>query len=171
MRMLSRLAPSRAAGIAAFVVIILTASVLVTGCASTGGGASYPILATTLEDELYDIGTHLNNGETVALVFWQTGSERCKEEAPRLAAAARENGENITFLGIVPGPARVIPADRILEKANAWGLSYPTLRDPDLALYNLFGVTGTPTIIVIGPDRELRYKSSTVPGNWAALSR
>ena len=41
--------------------------------------------------------------------------------------------------------------------------------DADLALYNLFGVGGTPTIVVIDSDRTVRYRSSQLPRSWASL--
>ena len=160
--------------ISSTLALVITAILLASlgGCASTGSGngaADYPIVASTLDGDPYDIGARLDAGETVALVFWQTGCPHSKEAAPDLVAAAAENGERITFLGLVPGPARVIPSDSIRQKAAEWSIPYPTLRDADLALYNLFGVGGTPTIVVIDSDRTVRYRSSQLPRSWASL--
>jgi protein-disulfide isomerase len=49
------------------------------------------------------------------------------------------------------------------------GLTYPQVRDRDLALTQLLGVKGTPTVIVLDPDGQVVYREHHVPADWQAL--
>jgi hypothetical protein len=48
-------------------------------------------------------------------------------------------------------------------------MSYPQLRDRDLALSRKFGVTGTPDIIVLSADDTVLYRGHRPPADWNTL--
>lgn len=104
----------------------------------------------------------------IVLVFWQSWCSSCVAEAPELARAAREHPE-FDFYGIVSGPEGRVDELAVGVLAAELELPYPNLRDTSLALTEGLGVTGTPTIVVLGPDRRVRYDGHEPPADWAAL--
>jgi len=151
--------------------ILLPLALIAAGCTTPAGLRSSPIppLSVELHDlrgRPYQVGDHLAKGSTVALVFWQSWSDGCAEAAPELARAARERGDSMRFFGVVPGPDSVVDPDDVRRTAAQWGFEFPTLRDRDLAVTNLLGVTGTPTLVVLDPSGRIRYRGRSVPPEW-----
>lgn len=153
--------------------VVLT--VALAGCASSGVGDAGQVAPLRL-DELHtmdgntvDLDAALKRGETVALVFWQTWCGSCKTEAPRIVQAQRKHGDKIHFVGVIPGRDERVDDTEVSETARAWGYAFPQVRDRDLALTRGLGVTGTPTIVVLGKDRQVLHDSHRPPDDWAAL--
>lgn len=128
-----------------------------------------PGAAADLEGKQHDLDSVLAAGRPVALIFWQTWCVSCLREAPGLAEAARRLDGKIAFYGVVSGPDEAVDVQKIREIVKTNGLPYPQLRDRDLRLTDALGVTGTPTIIVIGTDRKVRYTGHRPPESWLDL--
>ena len=152
--------------------------ILSAGCASSGRVSSAvasvekPTALLSVVDmrgQLHDLEALQASGKSVALIFWQTWCSSCRNEAPEITAAAREHGDSIEFLGVVPGPKDTVDDAEVLRVAAEWGLSYPQVRDEDLALTRRFGVRGTPTIVVLGPSGNVAYHGHRPPADWSAL--
>jgi thiol-disulfide isomerase/thioredoxin len=159
------------------------------GCASGGGGQTAPanvgdsspatvdasgsssFVVADMNGAEHDLGASLQEGQTVALIFWQTWCGSCRKEAPELARAAAEYGGRIRFLGVVPGKDETVDDDKVRAAAKDWGYTFPQVRDRDLALSKRFGVTGTPTIVVLGSDQKVLFNEHRAPKSWAAYER
>ncbi|MGE0710623.1 MAG: TlpA family protein disulfide reductase [Planctomycetota bacterium] len=147
---------------------------LLSGCAAGPGTperapAELRLAGTDTDGQARDYDAALARGESVALVFWQTWCESCRDEAPLVAAAARAERGRIHFVGVVPGAAaRVDPAEVARVRA-AWGYAFPQLRDPELTISRALGVHGTPTIVVVGQDRLVRFSGHRAPEDWTSL--
>ncbi|MBL4847399.1 MAG: redoxin family protein [Planctomycetes bacterium] len=117
-----------------------------------------------------DLDAALARGETVALVFWQTWCASCAKEAPAIAAAAQAEQGKIRFVSVVPGKTETVKDGDVAAKRKAWGYeAFPLVRDLDLSLSRALGVRGTPTILVLGKDRVVRFKGHRPPEDWSQL--
>ena len=124
-------------------VTLLVVIALTAGCSSSGGhGAGPPIPAVnataapglpTTANALPDITPSglqqllsRLHGIPVVLNGWGSWCGPCREEGPRLAAAARRSGSKVQFLGLDVkdslGPARAF--------VKQMGWTYPSLFDP-----------------------------------------
>ena len=142
--------------------------VLLVGCAGPRPAPispTVPLTLTALDGQQLDLEAGLARGETVALVVWQTWCGPCAREAPRVVRAAREHGERIRFVGVVPG--RDVDDAKLRTVAERWGYdAFPQVRDPDFSLIDGLGVVGTPTVLVLGRDREVLYRDHHTPPSW-----
>ena len=161
-----------------FKTLALCLGLLLSACSSTqsavdtgAGIADLSLQRTTLSGESLDLDADLASGRAVVLVFWQSWCGACEREAPAAVAASKQLGERARFVGVVPGPDERVDEAEMKAKAEAWGLTYPTLRDRDLALNRAFGITGTPTIVVLRGEREVVYSAHRLPEDWEALLR
>jgi len=139
--------------------------------AAGDGGAKPSLQLTDMEGVPRDLDAELAAGRSVALVFWQTWCESCEGEAPAIAAAAREFGDRIAFVGVVPGKPGTVDDDEVRRVSSEWGYaSFPQVRDPELALTKSMRVTGTPTLIVLGPDGKERFRGHEPPADWGTFA-
>ena len=119
----------------------------------------------------HDLDADLAAGRPVALIFWQTWCASCLRETPVLASASRAFGDRIRFFGVIPGPDAVVDESEITRTVDSFDIPYPQLRDRDLSLTRLFDVQGTPTILVLGPDKRVLYRGHAPPEDWASLTQ
>lgn len=92
-------------------------------------------------------------GRWVLVNFWASWCEPCKEEAPELERFQRQyGGADFTVLGIdsrdLSGDGRAF--------VEAYGLTYPQLRDGDGAAAKEYGTTGVPENFLIDPGGRVR---------------
>lgn len=86
-------------------------------------------------------------GKVVVLNFWASWCTPCKEETPDLRAAQEDlkgRGD-----GTVLGVTHLDASTDSVEFVRSEKLNYPSLRDPDSALYESYGGRGVPETIVI----------------------
>lgn len=110
----------------------------------------------------------LAKNQLVAFVFWQTWCASCRQEAPSLVRAAKQYQGQISFFGVISGPDKIIDNELVVTTAKELRLSYPQIRDKNLALTKKFEVNGTPTIVVLGPGMKVLYNGHRLP-NWGKL--
>lgn len=143
-----------------------------TACAAGGSevrDGSLPVRFDTLVDMQGAKHELFADGQPTVLVFWQTWCASCQEEAPQLARDARELAGELRFIGVVPGPDELVDEAEVERCVRRFDLPYPQVRDRELALTEELQVQGTPTIIVLGPDRTVRYHGHHAPADWRAL--
>lgn len=110
---------------------------------------------------------HLEAGRSVALVFWQSWCGPCRAEAPRVEEASRRIGHEVRIVGVVSGPDDAVDEEAVRAFVDDLGLTYPQVRDRHAALAKHFRVTGTPTIVWIGPDGRVLFHGHDLPPEWA----
>lgn len=125
-----------------------------------------PLAVTDRGGSSHDLDAALAQGRPVALIFWQSWCRSCLEEAPQLARDVEQWRDQIDFFGVVPGPDESVDDAALDTAIEKNGLTHPQVRDRDLALTRRFGVEGTPTIIVLGREREVLYRGHELPQDW-----
>jgi len=87
-------------------------------------------------------------GQAVAINFWASWCEPCREEMPSLAQLPRAHTGKLRMLAVnyKESPAAVA------QFAATTGLELPTLRDPDGALARAWGIRVFPSTVLVGAD-------------------
>ena len=94
-------------------------------------------------------------GKKVLLVFWQTLCASCRREAPHISELAAKYAETLDVFGVVSGPESMVKTDAVIQTAEKWGITYPTVLDRSLELTKHFKVRGTPTLILLGEGDQI----------------
>lgn len=101
--------------------------------------------------QTYDALIGQMQGTPVVVNIWASWCGPCNEEAPFLAAAGREHGEEVQFLGVdildTRGDARGFLAQ--------YGWSYPSVFDPTGSIRDGLGVIGQPATLFYSADGTL----------------
>ncbi|GGU83648.1 redoxin domain-containing protein [Lentzea flava] len=85
-------------------------------------------------------------GKPAVLWFWAPWCPKCQREAPGMAAAAKEHGAKVTFLGV----AALDQVPAMQQFVQKYGLqSFQHLADVDSAVWKRFGVTAQPAYAFI----------------------
>jgi thiol-disulfide isomerase/thioredoxin len=154
--------------------LLLMGLLCLTSCASPrelSAPASVPmseLVVDLLDGGNLDLTEGLDAGRPVVLVFWQSWCVSCLEEAPALIDADRRYGDRLQIVGVVSGPDESVDAAKLQAALESTGMTYPQVRDRDLSLTRALDVQGTPTIIVLGPQGDVRYRGRSVP-DWATI--
>ncbi len=100
------------------------------------------------------------------LIFWATWCPVCKEEIPKVEEIYDELGKKgLNVLAINVG---VNDSEKRTEAfIKKYGVSYPVAFDYKSLITKKFGVMGTPTVMVIGSDGVVKYKSAAMPEDLA----
>jgi cytochrome c biogenesis protein CcmG/thiol:disulfide interchange protein DsbE len=94
-------------------------------------------------------------GRPVVLNFWASWCIPCRDEAPLLRAAQeRYAARNVAFLGVVYQDS----AASALAFVVRYGITYPSLLDPDGRTALDYGVFGIPETYFIAADGTIRAK-------------
>jgi thiol-disulfide isomerase/thioredoxin len=103
---------------------------------------SPPVSGTTLAGQRFRLAA--DRGSVVVLNFWGSWCAPCRAEAPALAALARRfSREHVRFVGVDVRDS--VPAAQAFDAA--FGLSYPSLRDPGEQIALAFQATVPPAAI------------------------
>lgn len=151
--------------------VAIGALLFAASCAVPGAGGVTPAPSNHAGMQFVDdAGTsHVLSDKAATFVFWQPWCAACREEAPAAVAASVKLADSMSFYGVVSGPDGAVDENLYLKSIDELGLSYPQIRDKDLALAKRFGVTKTPTIIVVDSAGQLRFKGSHMPENLASM--
>jgi cytochrome c biogenesis protein CcmG, thiol:disulfide interchange protein DsbE len=120
------------------------------GCAQGGSeGSSLPDLPATTADEF---STHLAALERPAVVnVWASWCLPCRSEAPLLAQAHAEHGDQIEFIGVDVQDSQAGAKAFLAE----FELLFDHFFDPDRQVPNAYGGFGTPITFFFAPGGEL----------------
>jgi len=96
------------------------------------------------------------------LIFWATWCPVCKTEIPRLKeihATYAPKGMPLIAIntGVNDSPKKV---QKYLESHE---ISYPVIFDEGNRITKLYGVQGTPTVIIVDKGGIVRYRSAAIP--------
>jgi len=141
---------------------------LIAACAGAGSAISPDVdhRGATFVD--VDGVTHRLEQPTV-FVFWQPWCRSCREEAPEAVAASAELDGAVVFVGVVSGPDEAVDGALFDQSVDELELTYPQVRDRDLALARRFDVRSTPMVVMVGDDGRVRYRGSILPRDWSQL--
>jgi thiol-disulfide isomerase/thioredoxin len=93
-------------------------------------------------------------GRVVVLNFWGTWCGPCKEEMPSLQALQSADGMAPVVIGINVKEA----ASTVKRFANAQGLTFPLVLDPQGEITRGWGVRVYPTTVLIDADGQARWR-------------
>ena len=99
-------------------------------------------------------------GKVVVVNFWNQLCPPCQREQPELEQDwERLRSRGVLFVG-VNYVGQNWPDDPSAARAylRDFGVTYPTIQDPDTSIARAFGVEGIPTTIVVGRSGRLRFK-------------
>ncbi|MFJ8962563.1 redoxin domain-containing protein [Lentzea sp. NPDC102401] len=96
-------------------------------------------------------------GKPVVLWFWAPWCPKCQREAPGMAAAARDLGGKVTFLGV----AALDQVPAMQQFVQRFGLqSFQHVADVDSAVWKRFGVTAQPAYAFIDASGQVEVVTS-----------
>ena len=105
-------------------------------------------------------------GKVVVLNFWASDCLPCKQEMPRIEAAARRYAASTVFVGIdvldFKGAARAF--------VKRYGASYPIVFDPDAVTTGPYGVAATPQTFFVDRRGRLIPPHVLGPASTEALA-
>jgi len=96
------------------------------------------------------------SGQVVFLDFIHEWCVHCRNMAPVIEDLHRNYGGKVTFI-TVAGGYNTDP-QKTAQFISRYGLSWTTLYDPQLEVFNRYGVRGTPTYFIVGPDGQVLAK-------------
>jgi thiol-disulfide isomerase/thioredoxin len=109
------------------------------------------------------LGDLLAPGVPLMLVFASPHCVPCRALLPEVAAWQSEHAQRLTVAIASDGTA-----DDVRSEADELGLDR-VLVDDDRVLYRAFRATGTPSAVLIAPDRSIMSRIATGPGRIDAL--
>ncbi len=107
-------------------------------------------------------------GKPVLLNFWATWCAPCLIEMPALEQTYRKyKDQGLVVLGVNQAES----PERVAQYMKTWGLSFPTVLDPDTAVAQQYRVTGYPTTWLIDRDGVARQLRRGAFGNADQIER
>lgn len=131
---------------------------------TTPGLVPYPTIGTN--DELTGrtlptspiislTGTTMSTSELIGtpllINFWFSTCEPCRREMPVLAAAHREYGDSIRFVGLNMNDSASVAQAFALK----WGVTYELFTEPSGALVTALGIATAPFTIFVNSDGRI----------------
>lgn len=104
------------------------------------------------------VGSDTWQGKPIVLNFWGSFCPPCVEETPLLQRMSTQYPD-VAFVGINLGEKPTVRVQRFVEE---YGVTYPIVVDPQLAIRDLFRVVSYPTTFFI--DRSGTIRSIVVGG-------
>ncbi len=117
----------------------------------------------TVKGDLVDF-QDLKGEKPVFLVFWATWCVKCREEVADINDLyAKLAPKGMEFLAVDVGVNdSVKKVEKFIVK---YKLDYPVAFDKDGMVTKVFGIQGTPTLIIIDKKGIIRYKGPDIPKN------
>ncbi len=95
-------------------------------------------------------------GRMVLLDFWTLGCINCQHIIPDLKRLEAEFGESLVVIGVHSGKyATEHDNESIREAIQRYGLEHPVINDPEFVVWNAFGASAWPTLVLIDPAGNL----------------
>lgn len=95
-------------------------------------------------------------GRMVLLDFWTLGCINCQHIIPDLKRLESEFGDSLVVIGVHSGKyATEHDDDSIRDAVKKYGLEHPVINDPDFVVWNAFGASAWPTLVLIDPAGNL----------------
>jgi thiol-disulfide isomerase/thioredoxin len=118
-----------------------------------------PMLDDSVEREWYSL---LDDSKVNVLIFWSVECGHCRKSLPEINAWLKSNPEGVNVVSCATVPSETVKT-KTREFCKLNDFRFPTLVDSDAEIGELYRVTTTPTIVIIGPDGVV--DSAIVSGN------
>jgi len=145
--------------VAGVIILILTLSMLITGC--SGGGSSSAEVGSKAPDFcLKDLSGQEYSlselrGKPVLLNFWATWCGPCRGEMPYLEEIYREwSGKGLTLFAVNIGES----SSQARGYLQTYGMSLPVLLDSAQTVAKRYNITGIPTTFFIDKNGIIQGK-------------
>lgn len=138
--------------------VAILAAIGVVAVLAIGGGdpSAEPREAVSAELEFFD-GTTGDladfAGTPVVINFWASWCPACVAEMPDFAAAHREFGDRVVFIGVNLQEVDLAAARRLMDQT---GVEYLMAHDRDGSIYRMFGGIAMPTTVFLDTDGSVR---------------
>ena len=119
-----------------------------------------PLLDTSVEQRWHSL---LEDNKLNVLIFWSVDCPHCRKYLPEINEWLKQHPEGVNVVTC----ASVADSEAMAKTREFCSLNdfqFPTLVDGDASIGDLYGVTTTPTIVIMGPDGVV--DSSIVSGNF-----
>jgi thiol-disulfide isomerase/thioredoxin len=87
-------------------------------------------------------------GKPLVVVLWASWCAPCRDEAPEIEAFFQAYGDQVDVLGVDTGDTR----DAGRSFAESFGMTFPSVSDPEEAVRIGLGVPGLPGVAFVTPD-------------------
>ena len=95
-------------------------------------------------------------GKILIIDVWASWCEPCKYSTPVFEELMdRFKKENVVFYGLNSDTELSIP--EIKAAAKEFGMTYPSILDPEFKLINELEMRGQPAIFIFGKESEIKY--------------
>jgi peroxiredoxin len=120
---------------------------------------------TSLDSDLYQLSDF--KGKYVILNFWASWCGPCRAEIPELVEFYENlNEDKVVLLGINQ-TATEAGTGVVSEFAEQRNMRFPILLDSGNRVYQLYGIRGIPTTVIVDPDGVIAAKrTGAVTGTW-----
>jgi thiol-disulfide isomerase/thioredoxin len=112
------------------------------------------LTGTTLDDKPWSLADQ--TGKVVVLNVWGSWCSPCRKEAPDLAAAAKELGPSVQFIGLNTRDLDKAPARKFVQE---FGVTYPSIYDPSgkalLGFRGQISAAAIPSTLVIDKNGKV----------------
>jgi thiol-disulfide isomerase/thioredoxin len=91
--------------------------------------------------------------KVIMLNFWATWCEACMEEMPsivKLREAYQAQGFEVIGLNVDENPTKAVPPTE-----NKFGMKFPTFKDPENTLTELFDIHAIPLTVIFDQNRKI----------------
>jgi peroxiredoxin len=107
-----------------------------------------PLVTTSIEQHWSSL---LRDDQINVLIFWSVDCPHCRKSLPQINEwlKTKPAGVNVVSAAQVASDATRV---KTKEFCDLNGFVFPTLVDQDMQVSELYQVTSTPTILIIGPD-------------------
>jgi YVTN family beta-propeller protein len=139
---------------------------------ATGALAAVPVVFQRLGPDPFDAGVAWINtggpikfrelrGKIVLLDFWTYCCINCHHMLPALAKLEEKYKNELVVIGIhTPKFPAEQNTENIRRKVREYGIRHPVINDAEQQIWNGFGVSSWPTLMVFGPRGEPLAKQS-----------
>ncbi|MDQ4006178.1 MAG: TlpA family protein disulfide reductase [Actinomycetota bacterium] len=93
-------------------------------------------------------------GRVVVVNFWASWCGPCRKEQPGLQALSEEYADRVQFVGVNFRDDAAAAREYLRE----FGVTYPSVTDPDGSIAHDFGIPYLPATVLADASGELRYR-------------
>jgi thiol-disulfide isomerase/thioredoxin len=107
-----------------------------------------PLVKTSVEQRWHSM---LDDSKVNVLIFWSVNCQHCRKSLPEINDWLESNADGVNVVSCASADTDEVKS-KTREFCQLNEFSFPTLIDESSEIGNLYKITSTPTIVIIGPD-------------------